>query len=558
MLFFGPTATQRPFIRISFNDALYRCEGQLPMLNSLPLADGPKAIPGGAGASRMGSASQGSRNENRDPFAATLNKVRGEKDPSLNTDRAQRRTNPDAKIAPEREKVSKRPGEAEATEGENAPTDVQGTQSAEASGKAADATPKGTAAVGTTAQVAEGDASKNTVDAGHPLARQAAKEGSGLSGSGENATVVTAREAARGGDAGSDLMLTKAVTGNGKNGASASDPVAAAKTGSTKDANPGTPPMAAKQAVGQEKIQENAPRFVTGTAQQTAAPQSAPGAQTDATKVDPDVSPGAKRPVDMAQGQAAGVPKGSPANDDTQADSGSARNRGGRSDHSEGALRPTQGGERHVEGGTRFGEMIRESSPAHIKDDAGALGPRQGLQDGSQMFSSPMAPKTAAAAHGGTSASATALPAAESFAQDNFHHLVERALFSVRGGQSEARIALKPDHLGHVRMQIITENQAVSIKIVAESPVARDLIDANAHQLRSELQQQGLNVQTIEVAVSDDQQDAYRGARQREAFLRHLADQGTTAGEEDAPGAVPGPSARPNGRSTAAGIDYFA
>ena len=135
---------------------------------------------------------------------------------------------------------------------------------------------------------------------------------------------------------------------------------------------------------------------------------------------------------------------------------------------------------------------------------------------------------------------------------------MERALFSVRGGQSEARIALKPEHLGHVRMQIITENHAVTIKIVAESPVARDLIDANAHQLRSELQQQGLNVQTIEVAVSDDQQDAYRGARQREAFLRHMADQGTTGDPEETPGTALESSTRPAGRNSAAGIDYFA
>ena len=529
------------------------------MLNARPLAAGPQEIPGGAGTSRRsGAPSQRSRNASHDPFAATLNKVRGEKEPTPHADRAQGRANPEDKMAPERETASKRTGEAEAPEGENAPADVQGTQSAEPSGKAADATPGGTASVGAAVQVSEGDASKEAPDAGKSVPGQAAKNGLGMNDPGKKGALLSAPEVVRGGDAGSDQVLTKAVTGNGPGGASASDPAAATKTGSTTGPDAGTSPMEAKQAAAPGKIPEGAPRLATGTAGEKAATQSAPGSQVDPPKTaDPDASAGTRRPVDMAQEPTAGVPKGSPAND-ARADSDGARSKSGGGDLAEGAVRPTRGGERTIEGGRSFGEMMRENTAGPMKDDAGALASRQGLQDGSQAFSTPMAPKTAAAAHGGATAAAAAPPAAEAFAQDNFHQLVERALFSVRGGQSEARIALKPEHLGHVRMQIITENHAVTIKIVAESPVARDLIDANAHQLRSELQQQGLNVQTIEVAVSDDRQDAYRGARQREAFLRHMADQGTTGDPEETPGTALESSTRPAGRNSAAGIDYFA
>ncbi|HSO18620.1 MAG TPA: flagellar hook-length control protein FliK, partial [Desulfosarcina sp.] len=148
--------------------------------------------------------------------------------------------------------------------------------------------------------------------------------------------------------------------------------------------------------------------------------------------------------------------------------------------------------------------------------------------------------------------------AAGSFAQDNFHHMVERALFSVRGGQSEARIALKPDQLGHVRMQIVTENQMVSIRIVTESPAARDLIDANSQQLKMDLQQQGLNVERIEVSVGQEENDAYRGSRQRESYLRHMAARGRTPAEAGGRDTVPIPAGRTDGRGRTAGIDYFA
>jgi flagellar hook-length control protein FliK len=107
-------------------------------------------------------------------------------------------------------------------------------------------------------------------------------------------------------------------------------------------------------------------------------------------------------------------------------------------------------------------------------------------------------------------------------------------------------------------MKIVTENNLVTIRIMTESPVARDLIDANTHQLKTELQQQGLNVESIQVSVSDDQHDADRGARQREAFLRQMAAAGRRPVEEGRERRNSGASHPKPGRSGATGIDYFA
>ena len=82
--------------------------------------------------------------------------------------------------------------------------------------------------------------------------------------------------------------------------------------------------------------------------------------------------------------------------------------------------------------------------------------------------------------------------------------IVRRAVILGRDGQHEARIDLKPEFLGHVRMQVITENQQVTVRILTEFGFVKDMIENNIQQLKSDLQQQGLNVDKVEVSVSRD------------------------------------------------------
>lgn len=85
-----------------------------------------------------------------------------------------------------------------------------------------------------------------------------------------------------------------------------------------------------------------------------------------------------------------------------------------------------------------------------------------------------------------------------------FEQIVQRAVVQIRNDQSEIKIHLKPDFLGNVRMQILTENHQVSVRILTELPAVRDMIEAGIQQLKSELQSQGLQVDRLEVSVSDD------------------------------------------------------
>ena len=90
---------------------------------------------------------------------------------------------------------------------------------------------------------------------------------------------------------------------------------------------------------------------------------------------------------------------------------------------------------------------------------------------------------------------------------DVLNQIVDRAVFKLNNEQSEVRIDLKPDFLGHVRLQIVTDSHQVNLRILAESSIVKELIDGNLGQLKNDLQSQGLKVDEIEVAVAKDFND---------------------------------------------------
>lgn len=134
--------------------------------------------------------------------------------------------------------------------------------------------------------------------------------------------------------------------------------------------------------------------------------------------------------------------------------------------------------------------------------------------------------------------------------------IVDKAVFRLRDGQSQVRIDLKPESLGHVRLEIATENHQVTMRITAESHIAKDLIDSGLGQLKVDLQAQGLKVDEIEVSVAGEFNDfnrhqafsdrAARGRRQPSGLRASL--------QEAVP--VTGPAPALQGRM-ANGVDCF-
>ena len=95
--------------------------------------------------------------------------------------------------------------------------------------------------------------------------------------------------------------------------------------------------------------------------------------------------------------------------------------------------------------------------------------------------------------------------------------IVQKAALHLKNGQNEVQINLKPDFLGQIRMQIITDSQQVTVRILAEYPMVKEMIESNAHQLRNELQSYGLEIDELEVSVSQNSD-------------QHVADQNKAGG----------------------------
>jgi hypothetical protein len=79
--------------------------------------------------------------------------------------------------------------------------------------------------------------------------------------------------------------------------------------------------------------------------------------------------------------------------------------------------------------------------------------------------------------------------------------LVRHAKFMIGAGQSSATIRLEPPSLGRMRLEIVTENAKVTGKITVESQEARTILQNGLQELKEQLGQSGLKVESFDVQV---------------------------------------------------------
>jgi len=82
--------------------------------------------------------------------------------------------------------------------------------------------------------------------------------------------------------------------------------------------------------------------------------------------------------------------------------------------------------------------------------------------------------------------------------------VVDRAAMNLNSGRTVIRINLKPESLGHLRLQITTENHQVMLKIMTEVPFVKEIIENNINQLKAALHVHGLQIDDFDVFVAHD------------------------------------------------------
>jgi len=133
--------------------------------------------------------------------------------------------------------------------------------------------------------------------------------------------------------------------------------------------------------------------------------------------------------------------------------------------------------------------------------------------------------------------------------------IVEKVVYHLKNGHGEVKIDLKPDFLGQVRLQIATENHQVTVRIFTELPAVKEMIENSLHQLRTELQQQGLKIDGLEVFISSD---ANRGEKKGEGLGQRRYRPATATEPDEGPGNVAGVGQSTLGRRISGTVDTFA
>jgi flagellar hook-length control protein FliK len=122
-----------------------------------------------------------------------------------------------------------------------------------------------------------------------------------------------------------------------------------------------------------------------------------------------------------------------------------------------------------------------------------------------------------------SAASARTDPSAEkTFQATVMDQIVDKAAMRSNNGRSEIQIQLKPEFLGKVQMNIVAEKDQLAVRIVADQSVVKDIIETHIHHLKTELQNQGLAVEKIEVLVNPDG-DPHPGREQPSQTFKHHA-----------------------------------
>lgn len=160
-----------------------------------------------------------------------------------------------------------------------------------------------------------------------------------------------------------------------------------------------------------------------------------------------------------------------------------------------------------------------EASSAHIRAavsaSAGSAQADDAVQPAMLMAESNEQPSSAAAVSTGNVQPGAAVPdSAETvvkvpvhrFAQEVAGLVLKKLDVSSSSGMTEARLTLTPENLGQVDVKLQIHNGQLTALFAADSPAAREAIENQLGQLRMSLQNQGFQVDRLDVSASSQLQ----------------------------------------------------
>ncbi|WP_105618056.1 flagellar hook-length control protein FliK [Vallitalea okinawensis] len=125
--------------------------------------------------------------------------------------------------------------------------------------------------------------------------------------------------------------------------------------------------------------------------------------------------------------------------------------------------------------------------------------------------------------------------------QEIVQQIVNRIAVTSSADMTSMTIRLKPEHLGNLVFSVSTNKGTVTAQFVAENNTVKEAIEMNLFQLKTTLEQQGINVDDIEVSVADngyfdqrkDGQSSFEQQHQNQNNRRIASIPGTSEEEEE-------------------------
>jgi hypothetical protein len=91
----------------------------------------------------------------------------------------------------------------------------------------------------------------------------------------------------------------------------------------------------------------------------------------------------------------------------------------------------------------------------------------------------------------------------QSLGREVVNQIIKKAIIELREGKTELKIQIQPKIMGHIKIQLSSENDQMLAKIMTETLHAKDILEQHMHLLIDELRGQGIDIDNVDVFMTN-------------------------------------------------------
>ncbi|WP_217557552.1 flagellar hook-length control protein FliK [Paenibacillus sp. GbtcB18] len=115
---------------------------------------------------------------------------------------------------------------------------------------------------------------------------------------------------------------------------------------------------------------------------------------------------------------------------------------------------------------------------------------------------------------------------AQNFAQELSQFMVKRMSLKMGNGFSEAKLSLRPQHLGTIDVVLTMQNGQLVAQFTADTALGKELLESQLAHLRQSLHSQGVQVDKMEVGQNTMSSSMFQDSRQQQSSQQFLQQRG--------------------------------